>query len=161
MNRNLKAIASLVLASAVTAAYAQPSGAAPAPVKHHHAHKTSIQEQIEELQEQMNQQSREINSLRRKLNERNEQLQQAQATAQQSQTAAQQAQSTASDAQQKLSDQTEAVTSLQTAVNQMKQQNTQVITSVKQAQAKMTKMVEHPDTIHYKGVTVSPAGSFI
>ena len=160
MNRNLKAIATLVLASAVTVAYAQPAPAAPAPVKHH-AHKTSVQEQIEELQEQMNQQRQEINSLRQQLDQRNDQLQQAQSTAQQSQTAAQQAQSAASEAQQKLSDQTQAVTSLQTAVNQMKQQNAQVVTSVQQTQARITKMVEHPDVIHYKGITVSPAGSFI
>jgi hypothetical protein len=160
MNRNLKAIATLVLASAVTVAYAQPAPAALAPVKHH-AKKTSVQEQIEELQEQMNRQRQEINALRQQLDERSQQLQQAQSTAQQSQSAAQQAQSTASEAQQKLSDQTQAVTSLQAAVNQMKQQNAQVVTSVQQTQAKITKLVEHPDVIHYKGITVSPAGSFL
>lgn len=159
MNRNLKAVASLVLASAVTAAYAQPTGAAPAPVKHHHH--VSIEQQIKALQEQMNEQREEINSLREKLQVRNQQLQQAQATATQSQTAAQQAQNSASQAQQQLTDQTQAVTSLQAAVAQMKQQNTAVVTTVKQAQAKITKLVKHPAVIHYKGITVSPAGSFI
>ena len=89
MNRNLKAIASLVLVSAVTVAYAQPPAAAPAPAKHH---STSVEQQIKALQEQMNQQRQEINALREELNQRNQQLKQAQSAAQQSQSAAQQAQ---------------------------------------------------------------------
>ena len=156
MNRNLKAIATLVLASAVTVAYGQPAPAAPAPVKHH-AHKTTVQEQIEELQEQMNQQRQQIEALRQQLDERNEQLQQAQSTAQQSQSAAQQAQSTASEAQQKLSDQTQAVTSLQTAVEQMKQQDASLETTVKENQANAVKKSELSPLAFQKiklGVTV-------
>ncbi len=165
MNRNLKALAGIVLASAVTVAYAQPAGA-PAPLQKHHTRRIekqrpSIEQQIEELQEQMNQQREEINSLRQQLDERNAELKQAQATAEQSQTAAQQAQSAADRQKQQLSDQTQAVTALQSAVAQMKQQNQQVVTTVKQTQAKISTMVEHPDAIHYKGITISPAGSFL
>ena len=159
MKTTLLAIASLMLMPAFTVAYAQPAGASPAPVKHHQ--RTSVEQQIQQLQEQMNQQREEINSLREQLEERNQQLQQAQNSAQQSQSAASQAQSTASQAQQQLSDQTQAVTSLQAAVQQMKQQNAAVLTTVNQTQDKIKKIVEHPDVIRYKGITISPAGSFI
>lgn len=154
MNRNLKAIASLVLVSAVSVAYAQPSGAAPAPVKHHH---TTVQQQIEELQDQMNQQRQEINSLREELNERNQQLKQAQSTAQQSQTAAQQAQTAADQQKQQLSEQTEAVTSLQSAVQQMKTQNASLETAFKENQANAVKKSELSPLAFQKiklGVTV-------
>ena len=154
MNRNLKAIASLVLVSAVTVAYAQPPAAAPAPAKHH---STSVEQQIKALQEQMNQQRQEINALREELNERNQQLKQAQSAAQQSQSAAQQAQSAADQQKQQLSDQTQAVTSLQAAVAQMKQQTASLETTVKENQVKAVSKSELSPLAFQKiklGVTV-------
>ncbi len=161
MKTNLKALASLVLVSAVSAAYAQPA-AAP---KHHYHHKVekkdSIESQIQALQQQMQQQRDEINDLQQKLSQRDEELQQAQSAAQQAQTAAQQAQAAADQQQQSLTSNTQAVTSLQTSVADLKASNEHVVATVKRAQANVAKMVEHPDALHYKGVTISPKGSFI
>jgi hypothetical protein len=161
MKINLKALASLVLVSTVSAAYAQPA-AAP---KHHYRHnvvkKNSIESQIQALQQQMEEQRDEINDLQQKLNERNEELQQAQTAAQQAQTAAQQAQAAADQQQQSLTSNAQAVSSLQSSVADLKASNEQTVATVKQAQAKVTKMVEHPDVLRLKGVTISPSGSFI
>jgi len=163
MKTNLKAIASLVLVSAVSAGYAQT---APAPTHHKHhyrkaEHKPSIESQIQELQEQMDQQRNQINTLQQQLDQRTEQLQQAQTAAQQAQTAAQQAQAAASQQQQQLTDNAQAVTSLQGSVADLKASNEHVVATVHKAEANVAKMVEHPDEIHYKGVTISPHGSFI
>ena len=161
MKINLKALASLVLVSTVSAAYAQPA-AAP---KHHYHHKvakkSSIESQIQALQQQMEQQRDQINDLQQKLNERNEELQQAQTAAEQAQTAAQQAQAAADQQQQSLNSNAQAVSSLQSSVANLKASNEHVVASVKRQTAAMKKAVLHPDEIHYKGITISPHGSFI
>lgn len=134
--RNLKVLAGLMLISSITAAYAQASGAPPKPAQRSNA---TIEQQIEQLQEQLNQQRKEIESLREQLNERNAKPGQAQDAAQP----------------------TQAATSLQTAATQMKHQNAQTAAVVQQAQVKINRMVTHPDTLHYKGITISPKGSFV
>lgn len=157
MNNKLKSIASLVLVSAVSAAYAQS-----APV-HRHPHRKaagsrSIEAQIEALRNQMTVQNSEIHQLQQQLNQRNQQLQEAQAAAQQAQTAAQQAQAVAS---QQLNSNVQAVSALQSSVAELKTSNQQAIHQVQAEQAKVTTMVAHPDVIHYKGVDLSLKGSYI
>lgn len=146
MNRNLKTLASVMLAAAVSVAYAQPASN-PSPSPQHHPRRIkkrhlSVEQQIEELREQMNQQRDEINSLREQLTERNSELRQAQSEARQSQSAAQQAQAASSNQQQQLSDQTQAVTALQSAVARMKRQNANLATVVKKNQASAVKKSE-------------------
>jgi hypothetical protein len=161
MKTNLKALASLVLVSAVSAAYAQPV-AAP---RHHTHHKVvkkdSIESQIQALQQQMEEQRDEINDLQQKLNQRDEQLQQAQSAAQQAQAAAQQAQAAADQQQQSLNSNAQAVSSLQSSVADLKASNEQTVATVKRQTKMMKKAVLHPDEIHYKGITISPHGSFL
>lgn len=141
MNSTLKTIAALALISAATAAYAQQPGTPSTSLSTN----TSIEQQIEALQKQMNQQREEIDSLREQLNERNQQLRQAQDAANGSQA----------------SNPAQSAVSLQAAVGQLKQQNAQALDAIQQSQANIHKLVEHPDALHYKGITISPRGSFV
>ncbi len=153
MNRNLKALAGILLASAVTAAYAQPAPAAHPSSRHH----TSVERQIQQLQQQMEEQREEINALRNQLTKRNAELKQAQSSAQQSQTTAEQAQSAASRQQQQVSSDTQAVTALQSAVRQMKVQNASLQAAVKKNRANAVRKSELSPLAFQKiklGVTV-------
>jgi hypothetical protein len=163
MKTNLKALASLVLASAVVAGYAQTAtptvhatkkkAAAPA--------KPSVQSQIEELREQMNSQNSQIQVLKQQLADRDSQLRQAQEAASQAQAAAAQAQQAAQGQQAAIGENTQAVTSLQGSVADLKTNTQSIVTTVQENQAQVKKAIEFPDEIHYKGITLSPAGSFI
>jgi len=162
-----KALATLVLSLAVTAGYAQTAASptdTPKPVHHHHRaveKGPSVEDQIEELRNQMQQQAGQIQSLTQQLSQRDAELQQAQQAAQQAQQAAQQAQQAADQQQQTLSANTAAVSSLQTSVSDLKESTSATLTTVKQQTEEVRKAVEHPDALHYKGITLSPAGSFI
>jgi len=162
-----KALATLVLSLAVTAGYAQTAASptdTPKPGHHHHRaveKGPSVEDQIEELRNQMQQQAGQIQSLTQQLSQRDAELQQAQQAAQQAQQAAQQAQQAADQQQQTLSANTAAVSSLQTSVSDLKESTSATLTTVKQQTEEVRKAVEHPDALHYKGITLSPAGSFI
>jgi hypothetical protein len=165
MNTNLKALASLVLASAVVAGYAQTStGSADPPKKRtttRRAAKPSVESQIEELRDQMNSQSSQINALKQQLSDRDAQLQQAQQAAASAQAAAQQAQQAAQANQAALSENQQSVSSLQGAVTDLKSNNQSLVTTIQDNQAQVKKAIENPSEIHFKGVTLSPTGSFI
>ena len=168
-NRSLRAL-SLVLAFAIPGAYAQSAGDSPnakpkgaRTVHHAHRveHKPSVQSQIEELRQEMESQRGQIDSLKQQLSDRDVQLQQAQQAAQQAQQAAQAAQQAANDQQQTLSSNKEAVSNLQTSVNDLKTTNTELATSVKKQNEEVRKAIESPDALHFKGITLSPTGSFL
>lgn len=168
MTNQSKALAALALSVAVATGTAQTTAGSPAkrPVHHRtHAaarvHKPSVESQIEELKNQMQEQKGQIDSLKQQLSDRDVQLQQAQQAAQQAQQAAQAAQSAASAEQETLSSNKEAVSNLQTSVSDLKASNAEVVTSVKKQTDEVKKAIENPDAVHYKGVTLSPAGSFV
>ncbi len=159
MNTNLKALAGLVLASALVAGHAQTA----ATKKAHTAKKSapakpSVESQIESLREEMNSQ---IQSLKQQLSDRDAQLQQAQQAAAQAQAAAQLAQQAAQSQQAAVTDNTQAVTSLQSSVADLKTNSQSIVTTVQDQQAQVKKQIESPDAIHFKGITLSPTGSFI
>jgi multidrug efflux pump subunit AcrA (membrane-fusion protein) len=159
MKTNLKALAALALAMALP--YGNAQSDAPAPKKAHHAAKPkepSVESQIESLRTEMQGQ---IQSLKQQLSEKDAQLQQAQAAAAAAQSAAQQAQAAAQAAQQANSTNTEAVTSLQGAVTDLKTNNASLAQTIQDEQKSDKASIEHPDAIHYKGITLSPAGSFL
>ncbi len=162
MNTNLKALASLVLASAVFAGHAQT---APTTKAHAAAKKTaskpSVESQIESLREQMNSQNSQIQALKQQLSQRDAQLQQAQQAASQAQQAAQQAQQAAQSQQAAIGENTQAVASLQGSVTDLKTNTQSIVSTVQDQQAQVKKQIESPDVIHFKGVTISPTGSFI
>ncbi len=118
----------------------------------------TVEEQIQSPRQDMQQQ---IQTLQQQLTTSQTQLQQAQAAAAAAQASAQQAQQQAAQQAQTLSDNTTAVSSLQGAVTDLKTTSSSLQTTVTDTQAKITKAIEHPDELHYKGITLSPRGSFI
>jgi hypothetical protein len=166
MTNNLKGLATLLLATAVAGGHAQTTtGTAAAPRRVHHrkpvAHKPSVESQIQQLREEMDSQRGQIDNLRQQLTDRDAQLQQAQQAAQQAQQAAQAAQQAANDQQQTLTANKEAVSSLQSSVSDLKTNSASIVGTIQEQQAQVKKAIESPDALHYKGITISPAGSFI
>jgi hypothetical protein len=164
MKTNLKALASLVLALSLQAANAQTttssSSSSSTPKKTHKAKAPagpSVQSQIDALRTEMQGQ---IQTLQQQLSQKDAQLQQAQQAAAAAQAAAQQAQQAAQAAQTANSENTQAVTSLQGAVTDLKTSNSTLVQSVEDTK-KTTANFEHPDALHYKGITLSPVGSFL
>jgi hypothetical protein len=167
MKINLKTLASLVLASALTAAIAQTaSGTASTTPKKtvHRSHKTavpakpSVESQIEALRNDLQGQ---IQTLKQQLNDRDTQLQQAQQAAAAAQAAALQAQQAANQQQQALSDNSQAVTSLQGAVTDLKANSASIVTTIQDDQKQVQKAINNPDALHFKGITLSPTGSYL
>lgn len=167
MNTNLKALAALVLATAVGVGYAQTSAGSSSHTSAKKVHrktvvkKQSVESQIEELRRDLNSQRTQIDSLKQQLSDRDAQLQQAQQTAQQAQQAAQQAQQVANQQQQQVSDSAAQVSTLQGSVNDLKTNTASIVGTIQEQQATVKKAIENPDAVHYKGITISPAGSFI
>ena len=60
-----------------------------------------------------------------------------------------------------ITENTQAVSSLQGAVTDLKTNNTSLATTIQDNQAKVEKQITNPDVIHFKGVTLSPTGSFL
>jgi type II secretory pathway pseudopilin PulG len=167
MTHRYKALATLVLTLSVAAGYAQSAtGSTDAPRKTHHRSShakqgPSVEDQIQALQNQMQHQAGEIQDLKQQLSDRDAQLQQAQQAAQQAQQAAQQAQQAANQQQQTVTANTTAVSNLQSSVDDLKSSTSAAVVEVKKQTAEVKKAVLNPDAVHYKGITVSPAGSFI
>ncbi|MGA8530998.1 MAG: hypothetical protein WB622_14880 [Acidobacteriaceae bacterium] len=166
MTNNLKALATLALAMTVPVGYAQSTAGSPAP-KHpvHHRkpvpRKPSVESQIDELRQEMDSQRGQIDTLKQQLSDRDAQLQQAQQAAQQAQQSAQAAQAAASAEQQTLSANSEAVSSLQSSVSDLKANSSSIVSTIQTQQTEIKKAIENPDSFHYKGITLSPAGSFL
>jgi hypothetical protein len=166
MTNNLKALATMALAMTISVGYAQSTAGSPTPKRsaHHRQSvpkKPSVESQIDELRQEMDSQRGQIDTLKQQLSDRDTQLQQAQQAAQQAQQSAQQAQQAASAEQQTLSSNTEAVTSLQSSVNDLKANSSSIVSTIQEQQKEVKKAIESPDGIHYKGIMISPAGSFI
>jgi hypothetical protein len=151
MKTNLKALAALALAMAL------PYGNAQTSTKKKTSSDAAIQAQIDALRTDMQSQ---IQSLKQQLADKDAQLQQAQQAAAAAQAAAQQAQQAAQAAQQANTTNTESVTSLQGAVTDLKTNNASLAQTVQEAQ-KQTTALQHPDAIYFKGVTLSPTGSYL
>ena len=167
MKNHLKAMATCILVSAMATAQAQTSTASgsatgKSTVRHRAARKVtkrpSVETQIQQLRDDMETQ---INQLKQQLNDSNAQLQAAQQQAAAANAAAAQAQQQAQQQQQQTTDNASAVSNLQGAVSDLKTNSTSLASSIQETQTNIEKKVEHPDSIHYKGVTISPAGSFI
>ncbi|MFY9938899.1 MAG: hypothetical protein WAK33_18605 [Silvibacterium sp.] len=167
MNTNLKALASLVLVSALTAGFAQTTtdgtstSSKKTATRRKAPAKPSVESQIEELRSDMNAQRGQIDTLKQQLADRDAQLQQAQQAAAAAQAAAQQAQQAVQSQQAAIAENTQSVSTLQGAVGDLKTNTQSIVTTVQDQQAQVKKEIENPDAIHYKGVTISPAGSFI
>ena len=166
MKNHLKAMATCILVSAMATAQAQTTDAsgsatAKSTVRHRAAKKVarpSVETQIQQLREDMESQ---INQLKQQLNDSNAQLQAAQQQAAAANAAAAQAQQQAQQQQQQTADNASAVSSLQGAVSDLKTNSTSLASSIQETQTNILKKIENPDAIHFKGITLSPTGSFI
>ena len=165
MKNQLKTLATLALVSAMSAGLAQTTAPATTTttskkVKRPVAHKTvprkpTVERQIQDLREEMQTQ---IQQLKQQLTDRDQQLQQAQQAAAAAQAAAAQAQQQASQQASTLTENTQAVTSLQGAVTDLKSTSTSIASTIQDEQTQVHKAVEHPDFLHYKGITITPGG---
>jgi hypothetical protein len=151
MKTNIKALASLALALAVSAGNAQTASKKP------NTANADVQSQIDALRTDLQGQ---IQSLKQQLAEKDAQLQQAQQAAQAAQAAAQDAQQVAHAVQSANSENTTMVASLQGAVSYLKSSNPTPIHALQGPPAQAPNW-ENPDAIHFKGITLSPTGSFL
>jgi hypothetical protein len=166
MNAHLKALAILALVSATVAGQAQSTAPPASSTRTTHRRtatpkKPTVQSQIDDLRRDMQDQTQQIQQLRQQLADRDAQLQQAQQAAAAAQSAAQQAQQQAQQQSTTLTENSQAVSSLQGAVSDLKTNTASIVGTMQENQATVQKAIENPDTIHYKGTTITPAGSFI
>jgi hypothetical protein len=162
MKFKLSAAAAVMMAASLVVSYAQTSVATP--VKRHATRKVktpplpSVQEQIETLRLQLQTQ---IDTLKTDLADKDAQLKQAQQQAADAQAAAAKAQASADAQQQATTENTTAVSTLQSSVSDMRSANASVVSSFNDETTAIKKAIASPDAINYKGITISPAGSFI
>jgi hypothetical protein len=171
MNAHLKTLAGLLVVSALAAGHAQTAAPGTSSTKKPAPHKRktvpakpSVQSQIEELRQGLQSQQDQIQQLKQQLSDRDQQLQQAQQAEAAAQAAAQQAQQQAQQQAATQTETTQAVSNLQGAVTDLKTNTASLATTVTTVQTNQTtvqKAINSPDTIHFKGVTLSPTGSFL
>lgn len=165
MKNHLKAMATCILVTAMASAQAQTAtntgSAGTKTVRHRTTKKParpSVELQIQQLRADMETQ---INQLKQQLSDSQSQLQAAQQQAAAATAAAAQAQQAAQQEQQQTAETTASVSSLQGAVTDLKANSTSLASSIQETQSNLLKKVESPDAIHFKGVTLSPTGSFL
>jgi hypothetical protein len=164
MKIQLKTLATLALVSAMSAGMAQTTASGTTstkPKKPIHKvvpKKPSVESQIQSLREDMQTQ---IQQFKQQLSDRDAQLQQAQQAAAAAQASAAQAQQQAAQQSAALTENTQAVSSLQGAVTDLKTNNTSMAATIQDEQTKVQKQIEHPDALHFKGITISPTGSYV
>ncbi|MGA8089314.1 MAG: hypothetical protein WCA10_18725 [Terracidiphilus sp.] len=157
----MKMVAAAILAASLvgTNAYA---GDPPAPAKKHAAKKQppkpTVEEQINALRQEFQGQ---IDGLKSDLATKDAQLKQAQQAAADAQAAAQKAEADATAQQSALTENSAAVSTLQSTVTDMKAANASAVSSFSDEAASIKKAIASPEALHYKGITLSPAGSFI
>lgn len=165
MTKTLKVLATIALTAALAPGFAQTTASSPSTPKRVHRKPVpkgpTVQQQIEELRQQEQADHGQIDNLKQQLSDRDAQLQAAQQAAQQAQAAAQAAQQAAQQQQQTLSATSESVSSLQNSVSDLKANNVSLASTIQTNQAEVKKAIETPEAVHYKGITLSPAGSFL
>lgn len=164
MKRILYAAAAAILAASLVVAHAQTSGSSTPAKKHVPAKKAvkpaepSVADQIQALRTEFQTQ---IDSLRSDLTAKDAQLRQAQQDAADARAAANKAEADAQAQQQAFTDNASAVSTLQSTVSDLKTNQLSLATTVSDETTTIKKAIGSPDAINYKGVTISPAGSFI
>ncbi len=164
MNFRYRIAAAAILAASVVSAYGQ-SGDMQMPMKKHTSARKaktppppSVTEQIQALREELEGQ---IDKLQNNLAEKDAQLKQAQQAAADAQAAAAKAQA-AIDAQQQADTQNSAaVSTLQSTVTDLKGNQASLAATISDETSTMKKEIAHPEALRYKGITLSPAGSFL
>ncbi len=161
MNFKLRTAATALLAASLVGTYAY-AGDPPAPAKKHaetkKPAKPSVEEQIESLRQEFQGQ---IDGLKNDLATKDAELKQAQQSAADAQAAASKAEADATAQQQANSDNAAAVSTLQSTVTDLKANAVSLATTMSDENAAIKKAITSPEALNYKGITISPAGSFI
>ncbi|MGA7342800.1 MAG: hypothetical protein WBE72_21175 [Terracidiphilus sp.] len=161
MKFQLSVAAAAMLAASLVVSNAHASDPA-APAKKHAASKTppppSVEDQIEGLRRELQGQ---IDSLKSDLADKDAQLKQAQQQAADAQAAAAKAEADATAQQQAFTENAAAVSTLQSTVTDMKAANAAVVSSLTDQTTAIKKEILSPDVLHFKGITLSPTGSFL
>ncbi len=150
-----------MMAVSLVASNAYAGDPAPAAKKHAATKKTktppppTVEEQIQALRQEL---VGQINSLKSNLADKDAQLQKAQEAAASAQAAADKAQAAASAQQQAVTDNASAVTTLQSTVTDLKANTVSIVTTMSDENQAIKKSVSSPDTLHYKGITITPGG---
>ena len=71
------------------------------------------------------------------------------------------AEAAASSQQQAVTENAAAVSTLQGTVTDLKTNQVNLVTTIQDGQETIKKAIESPEALHYKGITISPAGSFV
>lgn len=164
MKLSIQVATAAILAAGVVVSFAQSSDPAPQPTRHRAARREhappppSVEDQINALRQQLQSQ---IDSLKEQLAGKDTQLQQAQEAAAAAQAAADKAQAAADGQQQALSANTASVNTLQSSVSDMRIANAAAVSSLTDQTTAIKQEIANPDAISYKGITISPAGSFL
>ena len=164
MKLNVNSVAALLVAAslsgtlALAAPPAQSGSKQSAAAKAKKAPKPTVDDQIQALRQEFQGQ---IDGLKTDLATKDAALKQAQQSAADAQAAAAKAEEAASAQQQANSANAEAVSSLKSTVDDMKSVNAIVVSSLTDETAAIKKAIANPDVLNYKGITISPAGSFI
>jgi hypothetical protein len=149
MNAGMKMLGVLLLAASVAGAQTSTSQTATKPKP-----KTEEQIRLEQMTERMEQMERDMQEMK-------QQLQQAKYAAAAAQAAADLAAKKTEEVKQNAGENTQAVTTLQGSIADLKASSSSAIQKVQDDQKKTNAAIEHPDLLHYKGITLSPNGSFI
>jgi hypothetical protein len=161
MKFQMKMVVAALLAASLVGSNAY-AGDPPAPAKKHATKKQppkpTVEEQINALREEFQGQ---IDSLKSDLANKDAQLKQAQQTAADAQAAAAKAEADATSQQQATTENAAAVSTLQSTVTDMKSANASAVASFSDDAAAIKKSIANPEVLHYKGITLSPAGSFL
>lgn len=121
----------------------------------------SLAEQMKELREQLATQQQQIQQLQNQLASRDQQIQLALQAANEANSRASAADQKATDAQSSSSDAKTQVEALNTSVSDVKSSNQTLATTVENAQKQVAATTQEPTSIRFKGITISPTGSFI
>jgi hypothetical protein len=118
----------------------------------------AVATQLNELKQAVDAQRQQIKQLSDQLQGRDQQIQQLQQRLDQSQAATTQAQSKAEAASSEASAQEQTVNSLKSDLTDLKSNSTNTALALQETQKNITKQVENPAAIHYKGITITPGG---
>jgi len=164
MKFRLNTVAAGILAASLVVSYASSSGQT-APAKKHVATKKAktppgptVEEQIQQLRQEFQGQ---IDGLKTSLADKDTQLKQAQQSAADAQAAAAKAQSAADAQQQAVTENASAVSTLKATVDDVKNANALVVSSFTDDIGAVKKSIANPDVINFKGISISPTGSFL
>ena len=121
----------------------------------------SLEQQLTDLRQVVEQQQQRMQRLENELAARDQQIQQAQRAAADANTKATEASTKASEAQTANSDASTQVATLKETVSSVQASNQTLSDSIKAEQKKANDAIENPSAIRFKGITISPTGSFI